>query len=112
MFNIIALGSITLKIKRTSSSNRSCNHPLCGLTRNLKMIPKEMRYQIAIDENVFIPINARACSRHISIEAWRNVNTLIVSEEANFTKDYLEDMFKLLSKPPIKTVASKESSMH
>lgn len=71
-----------------------------------------MRYQIAVEERVFIPRLAVACGNHIEVSTWENVNHLIESEDFQFTKEYLEDMFKLLSNPPAKSSASKESSMY
>lgn len=103
---------IQLKIKRTAASRKSCNHPMCGVTRSLKTIPKEKRYQIAVTEGVFIPPNTLACCNHIEIEAWKNVNAFITSEHSDFTKKNIEDMFDLLSNPPVKAGESKESSVY
>lgn len=102
---------IELKIKRTAASRRSFNHPMCGVTRNLVTISKEKRYQIAISEGVFIPLHAVACYNHIEIDSWKNVKELIVPEYSQFTKNYIEDMFELLTNPSVKSGASKESSM-
>lgn len=99
---------IRLQIKRTGATKGRCNHPLCGVSKHLKVIPQEMRYQIAVEEKVFIPRLAVACSNHIEISTWENVNHLIESDDFQFTKEYLEDMYKLLSNPPAKSGASKE----
>lgn len=85
---------------------------MCTATRDLTTISKEKRYQIAITEGVFIPLNSAACCNHIELETWKNVNALIQSENSDFTKKYIEDMFELLSKPPIKAGESKESSVY
>lgn len=88
-----------------------CSHPQCGVTNQLHKIPKNFRYKITIEEGVYIPPNAIACNNHIEVAVWKNVNLLIESEH-EFTKGFIEDMFKLLSKPSTKSGAPKESSMN
>lgn len=109
-FNFIE--TINLKIKRTAESKRSCNHPLCVITTRLTQIPKEMRYRIAVEHKVFIPMNAVVCCNHILSETWLDVNECITSEKCKFTEKHLEEMFQLLSNPPPKTGVSKESSTY
>lgn len=69
-----------------------------------------MRYYIAVKENVFIPQKTRACSTHINTGSWENVIQLMNNEHYDFVKEYIEDMFKLLSNPPLKIGAAKELS--
>lgn len=108
---LIALGKITLKIKRTAASKRSCNHPSCWQTRQLKTIPTELRYKIAVEEKIFVPSQGLACPIHINGDTWEQANQLIESEHSEFTDAYIADMFKLLSNPPSK-YTTKESRMY
>lgn len=109
--NLQILEKICLKIKRTAASKRKCNFPTCKEKEHLKTIPKEHRYRIAVEENVFIPHLAVSCVNHIEVNAWKQVAQLI-EDNADYTKQYLEDMFQLLSKPPTKIGEAKESSMY
>ena len=61
-FFLKILEKISLNIKRTAASRRKCNYPKCKNKQNLSRIPKELRYQIAIEERVFIPFNVNACA--------------------------------------------------
>lgn len=84
---------------------------MCGITRNLMRISKEKRYEIAVKENVFIPVNSVVCCYHTEIDSWINVATFIQPNYSDFTKELVEDMFQLLSKPPLMSGTSKESSL-
>lgn len=101
-----------MNIKRTAATKRKCNHPSCWQTKKLKTIPIELRYKIAVDEKVFVPSNAVACQNHINSDAWKNVNQIIESESSEYSKQYLVDMFDLLSNPPSKISETKESRMY
>lgn len=102
---------ILLKIKRTVASKRRCNHPMCGVTRSLRRLSKEKRYHIVIKERFFIPANSVVCCYHTEVDSWQNVNAFINSDHYDFTEKFVEDMFDLLSNPPLASGASKESSI-
>lgn len=71
-----------------------------------------MRYHIAIKETVFLPKNVVACPIHINAASWTNVSQIMESEQYDFTKEFIEDMFHLLSKPPCAIGIAKESSLY
>lgn len=96
-------------MKRTGGTKGRCNHPLCGVSTHLKTIPKEVRQWIAQEEKIFIPQKSVACNNHTEVTAWQGANVFITSEQFQFTKEHIEDMFKLLTNHSIKKGASRES---
>lgn len=73
-------------------------------TKNLSRISKDLRYQICVDKKVFISLNAVACPIHINEQSWSNVREYFYeNEEFDFTKNHIQDMFQLLTNPPLKS---------
>lgn len=48
---------------------------------------------------IYIPPISRVCPTHASRFSWQNTD--VVNESNDFTKDYIEDMFRLLTDPSI-----------
>lgn len=105
------LGTICLNIKRTAASKSKCSFPKCKEKKNLKTIKKEVRYRVAVEEKIYIPQQSVACENHIEAIEWIQV-ARSMEDHADFTKEYLENMFQLLSNPPKKLDEAKESSIY
>lgn len=88
---------MNLNVKRTAATKSRCNFPDCYRTRDLKTIPKNMRHAIAVDEKIFIPAGVPACSVHINMDAWKDANGKIDAVEYDYSREYLEEMFRLLT---------------
>lgn len=101
-----------LSIKRTAVSKRRCNYPSCWHTNGLTNISREMRYRIAVQRKVYIPKYAVACSIHNNLAAWENSNETIEANDHQFRREYIEDMFDLLTNPTTKIVGCLESRMY
>lgn len=103
------LDKIFLKIKRTISTKSQCCYPSCREKVNLKKISDFVRQSIAVQTKVYVPINAVACPNHSSSEVWLNANSLVTQVGSEFTKEYLEDMFCLLTNNSLKSHTPAES---
>lgn len=84
-----------LRIKRTSASSRRCAFPVCTATRALKNLLETDRRYIASVCKIYIPPISRVCMTHASKFAWHNTD--FVNESNDFSKEYIEDMFRLLT---------------
>lgn len=56
-----------------------------------------------------MPIQAVACPNHLPFEIWLNANSMMSQNGSEFTKEYLEDMFHLLTNNSLKPDTSAES---
>lgn len=93
---------ILLNIKRTSLSKIKCSFPLCNETSSLKRLSIQLRYDIATYQKVFVPSGSVACNRHMPYSVWKGVYGKIKKEQSKFTKEYLEEMFQLLTDSTLK----------
>lgn len=106
---LYVLAKFFLKIKRTITTKTRCCYPSCKESEHLKTIPDSVRQQIAIQTKVFVPPQAVACPNHFPFDSWLNVSSMIQFDGAEFTKEYLEDMFYLLTNNSLKSYTSAES---
>lgn len=84
-----------LKIKRAPSSTKRCSFPICAASQNLKKMQETDRCYIAKVCKIYIPAISKVCSVHANKFSWRNDDVL--NESNDFTDEYIEDMFQLLT---------------
>lgn len=106
---LILIQGILLCVKRTSATKSRCNYPDCSRARELKTIPKNTRHAIAVQEKIFIPAGVPACPAHINFDSWKDANGLIEPNENEFSREYLEEMFRLLTTSSTNISGCKES---
>lgn len=58
---------------------------------------KQLRHYVATNQKVYVPEKSLVCPAHSTSESWNNVNSLIAENEMDFKKEFVEDMFQLLS---------------
>lgn len=109
--SMLFLSIVNLKIKRTGILKNRCNYPSCNESNNLSRIPLGMRFYIATQEKVYIPVTSVACPRHIVVQAWIGVGK-VIKDENTFLSTQIEDMFNLLTNQSIKSILTAALSMY
>lgn len=87
--------SIELSLMRCAVSASRCVFNDCAEKQGLVCVPKSKRYEILRIHKIYIPKRCVICQDHLREGNWNN----FVSLEFKYTKEYIEDMIDLLSKP-------------
>lgn len=79
---------------RTVSNRQHCTFSGCTQINGLRNAPRSIRLK-ALQNKVYIPNQARVCTRHMSEDAWNTLHG--VGRRTKFTAKQINEMIQLLT---------------
>lgn len=85
---------MNLNFGRTSATHSRCTFANCRTPNDhLRSVSRAVRFKALKSKQIYIPPGARACAYHLQESHCNYDNNGLL---ANFTKEHIEDMLKLL----------------